>query len=61
MLERGFAPTHPRFEYEITALWIAAGAIVGLTPGWVLRTFLQPLLVGMILSTAAGLIHSQRD
>ena len=60
MLEPRIAPTKEKLGFEITALWIVAGAIVGLALGWVFRSFLLPLFLAMILGFTAGLFHSSR-
>ena len=60
MLEIGTNIKKNMVEYRVMAFWITAGALAGLGLGWFLQTYLGPLLLGMVLGTVAGFVHSSR-
>lgn len=61
MLEMGTNIKKNMGEYRVMALWITAGALIGLCLGWFLQSYLGPLLLGMMAGTLAGFLQTRRN
>jgi predicted PurR-regulated permease PerM len=50
-----------RRDNNIVALWIVLGAVVGLTVGWIVKSYLVPLILAMLAATFIGIMSAHSD